>query len=76
MAVGQRRIREWPEVFSRLQLRRIGWEQQQVNVVWHPEALGAVPTGPIQHQHDLPGRACANLSRKGGEFGREEGNAD
>jgi hypothetical protein len=72
MPVDQRSVGEWPEVFSGLQLGRI--RRQEEEVVGNPQALCPVPASAIQHEHDLPGRARADCSRIGGEFGLEEGN--
>ena len=45
-----------------------------MEVVWHAQALGAVPASSIQNEHDLLGRTRMYGGGKGGEFGFEEGN--
>jgi hypothetical protein len=54
MAIGQRRIGERPQVLCGLELGRVGRQEQQVEMVRRPQALRAVPAGPIQHKHELP----------------------
>ena len=40
-----------PNVFYWIELGRIGWQFQQINVGWRLEAVTAMPTGTINH-HD------------------------
>ena len=47
MAIHQDGIGERPEMLSGLEFGRICWQKQQVEVVGHAQALGAVPAGPI-----------------------------
>ena len=53
MAIDQDGIGERPQMLSGLEFGRIRRQEEQVDVVGHAQALGAVPAGPIQHQHDL-----------------------
>ncbi|HEV8193028.1 MAG TPA: hypothetical protein VGP82_16310 [Ktedonobacterales bacterium] len=64
------------EMLSRLQLRRIRREKDQVDVLGHPQAETRVPASPIQDEHDLFGGTRAGLARKGSQFHFEEGDAD
>jgi hypothetical protein len=49
-----------PDVFDRVQLRRVGWQGQQGEVVRDDQGCSTVPAGPVQHQdgvgtgRDLP----------------------
>ena len=53
MPIDQHGIGERPQMLCRLQLGRVGRQEEQVDMVRHAQALGAVPAGAIQHQHDL-----------------------
>ena len=53
MAIHQDGIGERPQMLCGLEFGRIRRQKEQVDVVGHAQALGAVPAGPIQHQHDL-----------------------
>jgi len=74
--VDQRRIGERPQMFRRLEFWGVGLEKQQVEVVWHTQALGAVPAGPIQDQHDLLLGSCPDVVSECRQLRREQGNAD
>ena len=56
MPIHQHGIGEGPEMFGWLQFWRIGWEEEQVEVVWHAQALGAVPASAIEDEDNLPAR--------------------
>jgi len=73
MAIEERRIGERPQMFRRLQFGRIRRQKEQVEVVWHTQALRAVPPGAIQHEHNLLGGTRSYSLGKGGEFGLENG---
>lgn len=62
-------------MLCRLDLRRVGWQKQQVDVVWHTQALRAVPASAIQHQYDLLDGTGPHLQGKGGQLGLEKENA-
>jgi hypothetical protein len=53
MAIHQDRIGQLPQMFHGLQFRGVGWEKQQMDVVGHAQALGTVPSGSIQDEHNL-----------------------
>jgi hypothetical protein len=53
MAIHQDRIGQLPQMFHGLQFRGGGWEKQQMDVVGHAQALGTVPSGSIQDEHNL-----------------------
>src|SRR4051812_23924427 len=47
----QKRTYGLPDILNRVQFGRSGWQQHQREIVWHDEALGAVPSGSV-HQDD------------------------
>jgi hypothetical protein len=63
-------------MFRWLQLRRIGGQKVQVDMVRHAQALGAVPARPIQQQDDLLGRTCFHGMGKPGKFRLKQRDAD
>ena len=75
MSIHQDGIGEGPQMFGWLQFRRIRRQEEQVDVVGNPQALGAVPPRPIQDEDDLLGRTGAHSVGKGGELGFEERDA-
>ncbi len=60
MAIGQCCVRQRPEVLGWLQLRRIGGQEEQMHVLGHTQPHTRVPARPVQHEHDLLGRAGAH----------------
>jgi len=46
-----------------------------MNVVWYPQALGGMPSRPVEHQDDLLVWPRARLARKCREFGLKEEDA-
>ncbi len=64
MLVDQRGVGEWPEMLSRLQLRGVGRQEEQVDVVGDAEPQTGMPARAIEHQHDLFARPRADLARK------------
>lgn len=76
VAVDQGSIREWPQMLCRLQLRRIGGQEEQVEVVGHPQARTRVPARPVEDQHDLLVGTGSHLAREFGQFHLEERNGD
>ena len=73
MTIDERRIGERPQMFRWLEFGRIRRQKEQVDMVWHRAALGAVPTGPIQHEDNLLVGTGSYCLGKGGEFRLEEG---
>jgi hypothetical protein len=76
VAVDQRCIGERPEVLSRLQLRRIGWQEQKMDMLGHPQSDAGMPPGAVEHEDDLLLGAGADLPGEGGEFHLEQVDAD
>ena len=76
MLIDQRGIGQGPEVFGGLQFRRIGWQEQQMDMVRHTQALGAVPTCSIEHEHNLLLCSSPCLTRECLQLRLEEGDVD
>jgi len=74
--IGQYGIGERPKMFGRLQLRRIGRKEQQVDVLRHAQARAIVPASAVQHEHDLLVWTCPNLPCEGGQLHLEERDTD
>ena len=55
MPIDQHGIGERPQMLCRLELGRVGRQEEQMDMVRDAQALGAVPAGTIQHEDDLPG---------------------
>jgi hypothetical protein len=66
LAVDKRRIGERPEMFARLQLRRVGGQEQQVDMLGYLHVVARMPPRPIEHQHDLLGRSRSHRLGEGG----------
>jgi hypothetical protein len=65
-AIDEDGIGQWPQVFGRLELGRIGREKQQVDVLGYPQTQTGMPAGTIQDQHNLLGRTRASLAGERG----------
>ena len=72
MAVDQQRIGERPQMFSGMEFWGIGWQEEQVDVVRHAQALRAMPAGAIQQEYDLlavtrtaVAKAASSASKRG-----------
>jgi hypothetical protein len=75
MAVGQDRVGQWPEVLGRLQLGRVGWQEQEVDVLGDPQAGAGVPPRPVEHEDDLLGRPGAHRAGERLQLGLEQADA-
>lgn len=60
VAIDDRFVDEWPEVFGRLQFRRIGRQVDEADAVRHREAGFGVPSGSVEHQDDDAFAPCAD----------------
>lgn len=76
MPIGQRRVGQRPQVLGGMELRRIGREEQQMDMLGHPPSAAGVPARAIQDQHDLFVRTGANRAGEGHSFGLEERDGD
>ena len=74
MAVRQGRVGQRPEMFGRLELRRIRWQEEQVDMLRDAQLQAGMPPGAIQDEHDLLPWAGADLACERLEFDLEEGN--
>ena len=72
----QRRIRELPQMLAGLELRRVGGEKQQVDILGYAHLWAGMPPGAVEHQHDLLAETGAYRCGRRGQFGREELRAD
>lgn len=72
MPVGYRLVEEGPEVFGRLQFRRVGRQVDEPDAVGDGEARLGVPAGVVEHQNDDAVASGAGLAREGGEHHLEE----
>ena len=72
VAVGERGVGQRPEVLGRLQLGRVGWQEEQVDVLGHAQLGTGMPAGAVEDEDDLLGRAGADLTGEFGELDREE----
>jgi hypothetical protein len=76
MPVDEHVVGEGPEMFSGLQLWRIRWQEEQVDVLGHLEPLAGVPARTIQDQDDLLAGAGADRRGEGDQLDCEERDAD
>jgi hypothetical protein len=65
--IGQR-----PEVLSRLELRGVGGQEEEMDAVGDLDLLPGMPAGAIEHEEDTSGRSSPHIARKGGEHLTEE----
>ena len=72
--IDQHRVGERPQMLGRLQLGRMGWQEQQVHVLRHAHLGADVPARAIKHEHDLLGRTRPHLLGERFEFHREQFN--
>ena len=72
----QRRIGQRPEVLSRLQLRGVRRQEEQMHMLRHATFDTGVPPGAVKHQHNLLVWTSANLTRELGQFDLEDRDAD
>lgn len=72
----QRRIRELLRMLARQELRRVGGEKQQVDMLGYAHLRAGMPPCAIERQHYLLAGTDAHRCGKRGQFGREELRAD
>ncbi len=76
VAIGQRGVGQWPEMFSRLEFGRIGRQEEQMEVVGNAQVNAAMPARAVEDQDNLLGGTCSHLLGKRGQFHLKHGNAD
>jgi len=64
------------EMFGRLELGRIRWQEQQMDMRGDLQLEAGMPPRPVQHQHDLPGGSGTDLARERLQLDLEERNGD
>ena len=62
--IGDDFVCERPEMFAGLQLRRVGWQKEEMDALRHEDFPTFMPPGSIQHQHNVPIRTSRNRLRK------------
>ena len=76
VAVDEDAIGERPQVLSWRQLGRIGRQEEQVHLLWHPQThAGRFPARPIEHEDKLLGGTGSHGSRACGELDCKERDA-
>jgi hypothetical protein len=63
------------EMLSRLEFGRVRRQEQEMNMLGHPQLEAGMPARAIKHQDNLLRRARADGLGKGGEFHLEERDA-
>lgn len=76
VAHGQRRVGQRPEILRRLQLRRLGRQDQQAHVLRHAQPGAGMPAGPVRDEHGLLARARPDGAGERRQHGLEERDAD
>ena len=76
MAIDQRGVGQRPEMFSRLEFRGIGRQQEQMDMRRDAQMAGSVLPRPIQYEHDLFGRSSTNFPSELREFDLEQRDID
>src|SRR5579859_855694 len=64
--VGQCRVGQGPQVLGRVELRRVGRQEEQMDVLGDPQLDARMPAGAIEDQHDLLLRPRPHCLREGG----------
>lgn len=75
MTIDQHRVGQLPEVLGGLQLRGIGRQKEQVDLLGHTQSDARVPAGLVEHEHDLLVGARSRLLSEGGQLDLKELNA-
>ncbi len=71
-AIGDAFIAEWPQAFTGLQFRGIGWQEEQMDALGHHQLLAGMPPSAIEHQQDpLAGTGSDRLSKVGKRDGED-----
>ena len=73
--VDQGRVGQRPEGFGGLQFGRVRWQKEHVHLVRHPQLDAGVPTGAIQHEHDLLGGTRTDVASELGQLHFEQRDA-
>ena len=77
--IDERLVGQGPELFGQLQLGRIWWQEQQVDMLGmrgHTGPLAGMPARLVEHQDNLFAWARSHCLGKRGQFRLEERNQD
>ena len=74
--VGERLVREWPQMLGGLQFERIDGEGEQVDALGYLDGFPGVPAGAIEHEEKALPRPRPRLSGKGSKDLAEEQGGD
>ncbi len=75
-AVDQHGVGQRSHVFGRLELRRVGRQKEQMDMLGHAQLDAGVLAGAVEDQHDLLGRDSAHFGGERGEHGLKQRNVD
>src|SRR5215210_3244362 len=73
MPIDDRLVHQRPEPLGGLELRTVGWQEDEADSVRNGQALGAMPARVVEHEDDAALATRAGLAREGGEQFGEEG---
>jgi hypothetical protein len=76
MPIDQARVGEGPEMLGRLQLGGVWGQEEQMDMLGHPQAHTGMPAGTVEDQDDLFVRASADLPGELGQFHLKERDRD
>lgn len=74
--IGQWLVGERPEVLGRLQLRRVGGQEEEMDTLGYLHLLPGMPPGSIQHQGNPFHWSCSHIPSKGSQHLTEENRRD
>ena len=72
MTVDQHCVGQRPQVLGGLQLGRVRWQEEQVDVLGHPQAHAGMPPGLVEHEHELLVGSRSRLLCEGGQLDLKE----
>jgi hypothetical protein len=72
VAVGQRGVGEPPQVLGRVELGRVGRQEEQMEMLGHLELGAGMPARAVQDEHDLFARPSAHRLGEGRQLSREQ----
>ncbi len=73
MPIDDRLVHQRPETLGGLELRTVGWQEDEADAIGNDQAFGAMPARVVEHEDNAALAARAGLAREGGEQFGEEG---